>query len=381
MDEHQAQDGVTPVVTSTAASAGPDTEQFYQLQVDARSSLVGDSLFDIADKLLGGELDSARQSLERLWALRKEAQSPLSAQIIESLIKHYDSRVSALRARTERVKEVGDGARGLLDERRQAESRLGALKGEIEQCEERIRELTLERDRLAEEREVLAVRSERLTGVLSVHEAEVVGAVEEIVSTRLAAERRAAEAAVAAQTAAEPAQAEAETDVSAPVVADPSPAAGSSEPAESVESLALAKSVVKTNRGRVLGEYFYDSALPREARHYVYNTKFLLEQLEIGVDMLRKDYDQENHAELMQMVADPVGRVTKGPGLHYEIATSDLVNRESLQDVGERLHDQDYEAVEGFCHRLRDKLENLGPSYRRLLKAQMEKLSGRNLKG
>lgn len=139
----------------------------------------------------------------------------------------------------------------------------------------------------------------------------------------------------------------------------------------------LAKSVVKTTSERVLAEYLYDPSVDKSSRHYILSSRYLLEQLVLGVEMLRTDYDRENHAELVQMLQDSCNRVVQLPNLHFEMSTADIVNRDSLQDLGRKLRSKDYDAVMAFCGRLQGKLDALGPNYRRMLVAQMDKLVGR----
>ncbi|MBD3239499.1 MAG: hypothetical protein GF331_02865 [Chitinivibrionales bacterium] len=139
----------------------------------------------------------------------------------------------------------------------------------------------------------------------------------------------------------------------------------------------LAKSVVKTTSERVLAEYLYDPSLEKNKRQYILSSKFLLEQLTLGVEMLRTDYDRENHAELVQMLQDSCKRVVQLPNLHFELSTADVVNRDSLQELSKKLRARDYDAVTEFCRRLQGKLDALGPNYRRMLLGQMDKLVGR----
>ncbi len=139
----------------------------------------------------------------------------------------------------------------------------------------------------------------------------------------------------------------------------------------------LAKSVVKTTSERVLAEYLYDPSVDKNSRHYVLSSRFLLEQLTLGVEMLRTDYDRENHAELVQMLQDSCKRVAQLPNLHFEMSTSDVVNRDALQELSRKLRAKDYDAVTSFCGRLQAKLDALGPNYRRMLVAQMDRLVGR----
>ena len=45
------------------------------------------------------------------------------------------------------------------------------------------------------------------------------------------------------------------------------------------EAALFPKSVVKTVKGRVIGEYYYDPKVPRDKRHYIYNARFFLDRL------------------------------------------------------------------------------------------------------
>ncbi len=349
---HEAATAAMPASTSK-------DDGFYAIRVDARGSNLGESLYDIAEKLLGSELENARHALERLWALRKETQADDNAGVVDTLIAHYEAKVSTLRGREENVRKVSDHSRELLERRRNGESRLNQVRRDIAECRRAIQELEEKHRKLRTEELSLTGSAKAITDELVTNEREVVGALRDIAEARELAAR------AASRTAPQRAQ-----------TAAPAGERRSPPPAEGTGQFRLAKSVVKTSRGRVLGEYCYDGGIPREHRHYVYNSKFLLEQLTIGLDMLRKDYDRENHAELVQMLQDAAARVAKGDTLHFEIATYDIVNPGRLQETWKSLKNRSYDEVEEFCGRLRAKLDTLGSNYRRLLKAQLDRLHG-----
>jgi hypothetical protein len=366
--------------TTTAMPASTSKDSgYYPIRVDARGSNMGESLYDIAEKLLGSELQNAQNALERLWALRKETQAQDNAGVVDTLIGHYESKVSALRGREERVRRVSEHSRELLEQRRADDARLNQVRQEIVRCTREIEELEQRKTKLRAEEMTLSSSAQRTLDELVGNEREVVAALRDIIESRQQqkldeTERRRRAVSGPAQpaaTASRPAAAPGAASKATPV------AERRAAPPASAEAFRLAKSVVKTSSGRVLGEYCYDAGIPKERRHYVYNTKFLLEQLTMGLDMLRKDYDRENHAELVQMLQDVAVRVGKSETLHFEIATYDIVNPGRLQETWKNLRDKKYVEVEAFCDRLRAKLDTLGSNYRRLLKAQLDRLHGR----
>lgn len=390
MTEHEtAQDRQMAATASTAE----DTGSYYGMQVDARGDEFTDSLYDIAEKLLGSELQNARQSLERLWALKKEAQAT-STLVVDELIEHYEGKLATLREREEQVQKVSVSSKDLLQKRREGQTELVKLQKEIGDLTAAVADLQERLDKLRRREEELSEQKNEISGELETNEKTVMETLHEIITSRK-------EAAAAPVSTPPPVprrrssdRKEPDTpqrDVSEDTVAVPVPAKARvperkapSEPRAAVQNripagaVQLAKSVVKTTRGRVLAEYYYDPTVAKGGRHYVFNSKFLAEQLGLGLEMLRKDYDRENHAELAQMLQDARNRVGRSKTLHFEVSTADVVNQESLQEVWNLLRTKHFDEVEEFCGRLQGKLDTLGANYRRLLKAQMDKLVTRS---
>ena len=82
-----------PATVSTA-----DTDRYYAMRVDARASNMVDTVYDIAERLLAGEIESCRQTLEKLWALKNGAVADGLAIQLEELITCYQERLTAYQA-------------------------------------------------------------------------------------------------------------------------------------------------------------------------------------------------------------------------------------------------------------------------------------------
>ncbi len=386
MSENYSDETNKTVATTESVAHSDD---YYSLHVDARDSTVGDSLYDIAEKLLIGEMENARQSLERLWALKKTTQSGAGDTVVTRLIEYYERKLNALRAREQRVRQVSENSRALIELKRRSEGQLTDLKQTIGVCTQQMEELAERLDKLRRQERELDESAVTAGRELEESEQEVLGALLEIITVKETKQHD--EAAEQAQKQAVASETESSHEEKAQT---PKPDGGArtrsapqTVPEQTQPGIApigfigepgiYAKSVVKTTGGRVLGEYYYEPAVDKSLRHYVYNSRFLLEQLSLGLEMLRSDYDHEDHVELAHMLQDVRQRVAQFPNLHYETATEDIVNGDGLQVTHEQLKNRQFDAVSEFCGRLQAKLDTLGPSHRRLLRTQMDRLVGR----
>jgi hypothetical protein len=370
-----------PATVSTA-----DTDRYYAMRVDARASNMVDTVYDIAERLLAGEIESCRQTLEKLWALKNGAVADGLAIQLEELITCYQERLTALRGREERIRKLSGESRALLEERLQARSENVGVQQEIAEVSGQREELEARLARLRTRERELGLSEERLKKVLTGNEAEIITTLHDLM---MAGSRPAAAPAPAApapvmeavvlgpRVSVPPGPATTIARATPRVVLTPVPAAAPASAAPP-PAIPYARSVVKTTNGRVLAEYYYDARVEKGLRHYIYNSRFLLEQLSAGVKKLREDYDRNNHADLLQMVQDANNRVVQSGNLHFEESTSNVVNGQSLQEVWRSLRKQQYGEVERFCSQLRASMELLGSAYYMLLIAQMDELAGKH---
>jgi hypothetical protein len=367
---------------ATASSA--DSDRYYPMRVDARASGVSDTVYDIAERLLAGEIESCRQTLEKLWAIKNGAVADGLGPQLEELIVCYQERLTALRGREERIRKISGESRRLLEEQQQATSENAGVRQEISEVSGQREELETRLAKLRTRERDLGLSEERLRKELTGNEAEIITTLHDLMmpGPRTAAAPAPTAPAPAVQAvvlgprvSVQPGPATSIARVTPRVVLTPVPAAA---PAAAIPPPAIpyARSVVRTTNGRVLAEYYYNAAVEKGLRHYIYNSRFLLEQLSAGVKKLREDYDRNNHADLLQMVQDAHNRVVQSSNLHFEESTSNVVNGQSLQEVWRSLRRQQYGEVERFCSQLRASMELLGSAYYVLLIAQMDVFAG-----
>ena len=133
------------------------------------------------------------------------------------------------------------------------------------------------------------------------------------------------------------------------------------------------KSIVKTTRGVVIGEYYYDPTVYKNSRHYVCNSDFFRRKLSQAVAVLDKKFDQTLYAETLQMMQDAHKRITESTSLHFEVSTNEILNKDSLRDLIQALKVRQYTDVSSFANRLRSKIDFLGNNYFVLLSEQIER--------
>jgi hypothetical protein len=158
----------------------------------------------------------------------------------------------------------------------------------------------------------------------------------------------------------------------------PSPEYDSARVIAAVQQLPPApfpKSVVKTTRGRIIGEYFYDSRAYKDKRHYVFNSRFFFENAMASVKSLRAHFDQERYNDLIQMTQDAVKRVTQNQNIHFEVSTNEILNHKSLKELLGLIKVRSWDELERFASRLGAKIGALNGNYQIVLREQMERLN------
>jgi hypothetical protein len=135
------------------------------------------------------------------------------------------------------------------------------------------------------------------------------------------------------------------------------------------------KSVVKTTRGRVIGEYYYDPKAYKNKRHYIFNSRFFLQQLGWGLNVLQGHADQTLYTELLQMIQDAYKRISENRMMHFEISTSEILNERTLKELWQSMKTKDFAEAGRFCKRLNAKIDLLRSNYHAMLKEQMGRFS------
>ena len=362
-----------------ATSSAADQDGYYALNVDAREAPAGESLFEVAERLINSEIENARQLLERLWSMRKNANAANAGSLGE-LIERQQQKLNALRSKEDHIHRLSELSRRLLQDQQLGRNELGSLRKEIRRGLEEIEELSARVERLRAREEELDQGRQRFAKMLEANEREIVSSIYSLLMAGEArdvpqrAEQKASTASPESAAGREPAE---RLETAAPRAPEAATAASAAENVQEVtKTVRYAKSVVRTTGGRILAEYYYDASTEKARRHYILNSKYFLEELSAGLRRLKQEYSRDERAELLQMVQDAHNRVSQSSRLHFEAATIEVLNHQNLRRIWQELREKSYGGVERFCTRLRARLAALGHQYHRVLVAQMDNLRG-----
>ncbi len=396
------------------AGGSTDSNRLYSILLDARASKVSETMYDIAESLVESEKENAKSALDRLWSLKKNIQDDVDTATIDMLIQHYQEKVDILRAREESIHKVGTDSRSLLEDKRRRDSEIATVKQEITDCSRELEQLSLKLDQLKTKEQELTLIEVQVRKELESNANEVINGLYEIILSHDALtggyeensgnehqtpdglQCKPVENAAAEEIDVQVEKAESGNDIETSEPSEKSaemPEAqaedtvGLSEPQEdfgdfterlaprdeAAVEISYPKSVVRTTRGRVIGEYYYDAKAYKNERHYVYNSRFLREQVARAVTILEDSFDQVVHAEVMQIVRDALERIKENEKLHFEISTNEILNESSLEALLQSMRNRDFLEAARFCTRLRSKVRALGANYGSMLQEQMDR--------
>jgi hypothetical protein len=419
--------------TVNLSKSTKDSNKFYSILLDARATTVSENTYDIAERLLRGETDNAKAALEHLWSLKKTMQQETGeAMTIDMLIQYYQKKMDVVRTKEELIKKISRDSRTLLEEKRMRDSEIATIKQEISDCSSEVQELTAKLGKLKVKEQELTLIEGQLKKELLVNENEIINGLYEIILSQQEGENPVAafteklanqneeqpshdtgpEDAKPADTAVVPREIDDTDELPKEKVAAPPAAATIDLPFREagfdiekdktsvmqLDTLAAArqddevsddfltmyqeplepqlpppfpKSVVKTTKGRVIGEYYYDPKAYKNKRHYIFNSRFFLQQLSSGITALLGASEQTLFTEMLQMIQDAYKRITENQMMHFEIATSEILNERTLKELWQNMKSHDYAESGRFCKRLNAKIGALKSNYHAMLKEQM----------
>jgi len=418
-----------------ASGSSPDANKLYSILLDTRASAVSENMYDIAEKLLKNEKENAKNALEQLWALKKNLQQENENSTIDLIITYYQQKLDVLRTKEEHIKKVSRDSRELLEEKRKRDAEIATVKQEVTDCSGELERLNKKLSELNVKEQELTLIDTQLDKELKLNANEVINGLYEIIlatqesgdapfsldkelekegdaqagEPEKTIEKQAVVEKVvpgkepeAVKAAGEIAKEEIteletaektgqkieailregakdinkeETDVYDRNI-DPFGETPPVQEAKKPEMIVpFPKSVVKTTRGSVIGEYYYDSKVYKNKRHYVYNSNFIRTHLTGIIESLARQYDQAKRAEAMQMIHDAFKRIGERPNLHFEISTNEILNKNTLKDLWQKIKNREYADVLSLCNRLKAKIEAMGNNYIVLLTEQMARYS------
>jgi hypothetical protein len=409
-----------------------DSNKFYSIVLDARASTVSENTCDIAERLLRGETDNAKAALEHLWSLKKIMISEEEADTIDLLIQYYQKKMDVVRSKEEHIRRVSKDSRSLLEDKRKRDVDIATVKQEISDSSKEIKELEDRLEKLKiKEQELTAIDAE-VQKELLVNENEIVNGLYEIILSQregrnpvedfteklkgqgtVTPEKKpesvsanVPEKAVQEAPAVEPRKDMEDTPVRpADTAAQDAPAdiplndeifeidkdktsafsfemlarakgdAGAADEAPKVSKEPdvplFPKSLVKTAKGSVIGEYYYNAKLLKNNRHYVFNSRFFLDRLSSALAALSVRPDQGAYDDLLQLIRDVVKRISENKMMHFEVSTSEFLNERTLKELWHNVKVRNYAEAQRYCKMLAGKLEALRPNYYAMLKEQM----------
>jgi len=382
-----------------------DPNRFYSILLDARAASVSENMCDIAEKLLAGEKENAKAALEHLWHLKKNLFSKKNG-TVDLLINHYQEKVELLEAKEERLRKVGLDSRSLLEEKRKKDEETATVKQLAADCTRELSELSEKLEKLRTKEQELELIGHQISEELSRNENEIVNGLYEIILPSQAVASSDKEPPPHAPEPlaqdgspldevlpAQPYTAGKTAIFEPPIVADlrdsgritsaqeaasdenDADQAGAAQYAQEKTGALFPKSVVKTAAGKVIGEYYYDKKAYKNERHYIFSSAFFAGELLRCVKRLKGQFDTAVHADMVQMINDASKRIGGSKRLHFEVATSEILNERTIARLWQNAKLRSIGEVERFGERLQAKLDSLGPDYSDILMEQMRRCS------
>ncbi|MBL8027185.1 MAG: hypothetical protein JNL74_12275 [Fibrobacteres bacterium] len=369
-----------------------------------------ESLFDISERMVLREKENAKKALEELWLLKKSCREK-DITILDMLIDYYQKKIDSVRQKEERLKKISSESASSIEERKTIRNELAGIVKEIDDCKREIDFLKAKQEKLLIKEKDLKEKDITLMNALENQEKEVLDSLQTVIlaksELRTVISLPAAKEEEAIQQTKVPAVEEVKnqptaesvpaTQVSAPENVSASlPVSIPNDTAETVavpqeskpndtaiyrtykpaEHSRFPKSIVKTDRGRILGEYYYDPKVYKNARHYVFNGSYFAEQIKKGIELYKIDETNTNIlGDISLMISDILNRSETRQNIHFEVSTNEILNRNSLLDLIELIKNKDIQQIDNFSSRYNKKIEMLGQNYEQILAEQLANLS------
>ncbi|MBN1600615.1 MAG: hypothetical protein JW915_03350 [Chitinispirillaceae bacterium] len=373
-----------------------DSNKFYTILLDAKAAAVSENMCDITEKLLIREKDNAKTALDHLWNLKKNLFKEKNG-TIDLLINFYQDKMDVLRNKEEHLKKISRDSRNLLEERRKHDEEIANVKQQVQECTKELNELNAKLDKLKTREQELQLIDMQLGKELNNNENEILNGLYEIILPGQGFFKNECDAPtdeeIAASSVENAVQQSPFVQISDTEVSPENESMDKSQDEvddtnlmsnvpRSVLDLAFEqppypKSVVKTTGGRIIGEYYYDSSVYKNERHYIFNSRFFCEHLYENFKLLKQRFEQSIYAEILQMVEDASKRISDNENLHFEVSTNEILNDKTLKQLRLDAKARSVDEIEKFCTRLKAKIDALGVNYRILLQEQMLRCIGK----
>lgn len=379
--------------SGTLPLAATGKNRIYNALVKAEnSSKSAENLFDISGHMIEREKDNSKKALEELWILKKTCQEK-DIKVLDLLIDYYQKKVDSVRQKEERLRQISGESGKLIEDRKKLQHDLAGITQEIEDCTQEINFLKAKQEKLQTKERELKEKTDTLGNKIQDHEKEMLDSLHTVILlkpeeknsayppssamiTPMAAQKTTAppiEPLEQTKPVLEASEVMAETK-SSPAVPD-----SIYKTYKQAETSRFPKSIVKTDKGRILGEYHYDPKVYKNSRSYVFNGRYFVDQLRKGIELFRIDETNVNILnDFVLMVSDILNRVQSRPNIHFEVSTNEILNAASLSELMEGMKVRDLNMLENFCNRYTKKIEMLGQNHEMILAEQLANLSNTN---
>ncbi|MGD9200797.1 MAG: hypothetical protein PVI26_04470 [Chitinispirillia bacterium] len=356
-----------------AAENRTDANRLYSILLDTRESTVSDTMYDISEKIMKNEKENAKIALEQLWSLKKNLSTKTEDeyQTVDLLINYYQDKLDVLRNKEEHIKKISRDSRDLLEEKRQRDAEIASVKQELSDCSLEIERLNKKQKELKVKEQELLLTESQVMKELKLNTNEVVNGLYEII---LSSQEEHINEISLDQDKKNNLKIENEKKTNNHL--SDNPGINKSNIIEEIV-IPFPKSVVKTTRGVVIGEYYYDTKADKSKRQYIYNSNFLRKYLLTTIKKLAKNFEPTIYGEAYQMIQDALKRIVENKTLHFEVSTNEILNKETLCELKRKIEQRNYNAVVVFCNKLQAKIEALGTNYVIMLEEQMARYSNK----
>jgi len=365
------------------AASGSENRVLQALQESARK--IEKNLFETSDKIIQREKDNAKNALDELWILKRNSKSE-DASTIDLLIAYYQNKLDTVRQKEQQLKKTNKESLKLLEERKAKSIESGEIVRHLKEIRQEITFLQAKREKLEDKEREIKFLEDELNEKLVTNESVVLEDLLEIIIPHSKDEKqdtRGFKKMLEQTQLTPPEEAKEETPSPAKQSVSKEPSVLSKtavEEAKTAEKEAMEetekkivfpKSIVKTERGRILGEYYYHSRVYKNERHYILNGNFLIQQIRSACIRYSETKETKYMQEVLTIITDTANRIHKFDNIHYERATNEILNEKLLTQLASDVRAKNISAIFDVVSSYDGKIKKLGPNYDHLLSEQL----------
>jgi len=367
---------------------GPDGTLTSKSPSSSVTTPKGTNMFQITENVLHREKENAKKALEEFWAIKNSVDaegSKVNLEHVDQLINYHQLRLDTLRKKEDQLIKVSQDSQKLIIEKSKQESELNHVNQDLQDVEGELQILQRKLIKLKARKNELVTKAQETTNDLQRNEDEVIGGLSDITllgqitlmskkeTPSPADQVEAAEAKDIPASTADTPEREALEKIKEEKKPEVATELLQKKEQEATMPFPYQRSVVKTQSGKVIGQYYYDPQVSQKYRNYIFNGRYVMGQLDLGLEILKEKFDEVLFAHMIQMLSDGMNRITKKDNIHFEISTNEIINGKSLAEIVVALKSRDYHTLDLIVRKYQAKVEALGINHKAMLVEQMER--------